>query len=155
MTIDSRFRGREAHIMHKKPHSVISEIMAWIVFTILAVILAFPLTSSRYQDISWESFLFPAGSTNFSALARPAGLAKAAPLKRELSALEPSHDLLKTVSANTKPKPKFSAASAKYDSMIERAARQHQVSPILVKAIIQTESNFNPSAVSHRLQTSV
>ncbi len=123
--------------------------MAWILFAVLAMMVALPLTSSKYQDVSWEGFLFPAGSNNISALARPAGLAKATPLKRELSALEPSHDLLKTVSANTRPQPKFNAASAKYDSMIERAARQHQVSPILVKAIIQTESNFNPSAVSH------
>ena len=136
--------------MHKKQHSTIAEIAAWIIFAALALILAFPLTSARYQDISWENFIFPANSMNVSFLNRQGGgPAKSAPLKRELSVLEPSHDLLQTVSANTRPQPKFSAAAAKYDSMIERAAKQHQVSPVLVKAIIQTESNFNPTAVSH------
>jgi soluble lytic murein transglycosylase-like protein len=32
--------------------------------------------------------------------------------------------------------------------MIENTARLHQVSPVLVKAVIQAESNFNPNAVS-------
>jgi soluble lytic murein transglycosylase-like protein len=124
--------------------------LAWVIFTVLAAILAFPLTSSRYQDISWESFIsLPASSFNVNSLSIHRGSSGAAPLKKEVSALEPSHDLLKTVSANTKPQPKFNAAAAKYDSMIERTAKQHQVSPILLKSIIQAESNFNPSAVSN------
>jgi soluble lytic murein transglycosylase-like protein len=35
-----------------------------------------------------------------------------------------------------------------FDRHIQRAARAHQVAPMLIKAIIKTESNFNPRAVS-------
>lgn len=41
-----------------------------------------------------------------------------------------------------------SKASAAFDSHIQRAARVHQIDPMLIKAIIKTESNFNPYAVS-------
>ncbi|UQZ88344.1 lytic transglycosylase [Deltaproteobacteria bacterium Smac51] len=136
--------------MHKRQHSAISEFTAWILFTFLAVFLAFPLSSSRYKDISWENFItLPSNALNFSNLTPPGNALKSAPLNDEVSSLKPSPDLLKTVSANTRPQPKFSAAAAKYDSMIERTAKQHQVSPVLVKAVIQAESNFNPSAVSN------
>lgn len=135
--------------MHKKYHSTIAEILAWLAFTILAAFLALPQTSSRYQNVSWESFiLLPASSFN-STFSPQQGALKAAPLKKEVAALEPSQDLLKTVSANTRPQPQFNAAAAKYDSMIERSAKQHNVSPVLIKAIIQAESNFNPRAVSN------
>ena len=36
----------------------------------------------------------------------------------------------------------------RYDAYIERTAKSHEVSPALVKALIQVESNFNPKAVS-------
>lgn len=35
-----------------------------------------------------------------------------------------------------------------YDPLIERAARRHGVPPALVKAVVATESNFDPRAVS-------
>ncbi|MFP7753914.1 transglycosylase SLT domain-containing protein [Thermodesulfobacteriota bacterium B35] len=35
-----------------------------------------------------------------------------------------------------------------YDRHIRRAASRHRVDPLLIKAIIQTESNFNPRAIS-------
>ncbi|CAM4263732.1 lytic transglycosylase domain-containing protein [Paenibacillus tarimensis] len=35
-----------------------------------------------------------------------------------------------------------------FDSMIERAAAKHGVNPALIKAVIHTESSFNPNAVS-------
>ncbi len=38
--------------------------------------------------------------------------------------------------------------STEYDNYIRAAARKHGVDPALVKAVIQVESNFNPSAVS-------
>ncbi len=132
-----------------KKHSTISEITVAAFCALLAVVMAIPLTSSRYKDITWESFfLFPESSAAFNVLGSLRNLGKSTPQKRELAVLEPSQDLLKTVSANTRPQPRFNAALAKYDSMIERAARQHKVSPVLLKAIIQTESNFNPTAVS-------
>jgi soluble lytic murein transglycosylase len=37
-----------------------------------------------------------------------------------------------------------------YDGLIGLAARQHQVQPALVKAVIAAESNFDPWAVSHK-----
>ena len=41
-----------------------------------------------------------------------------------------------------------SMAPYSFDHHIQRAARAHRVDPMLIKAIIKTESNFNPSAVS-------
>jgi len=41
-------------------------------------------------------------------------------------------------------------AAYAFDSHILRAARAHQVDPMLIKAIIKTESNFNSDAVSAR-----
>jgi len=37
-----------------------------------------------------------------------------------------------------------------YDGLISLTARQHKVSPALVKAVIAAESLFDPSAVSHK-----
>jgi len=44
----------------------------------------------------------------------------------------------------------FSSAAAAYEDIIETAASEHQVSPLLIKAVIQAESRFNPLAVSHK-----
>ena len=41
-----------------------------------------------------------------------------------------------------------STAPYDFDSHIRRAARAHKVDPMLIKAIIKTESDFNPYAVS-------
>ena len=41
-----------------------------------------------------------------------------------------------------------SMASVVFDPHIQRAARVHRIDPMLIKAIIKTESNFNPNAVS-------
>ena len=41
-----------------------------------------------------------------------------------------------------------SMAPYSFDRHIQRAARAHRVDPMLIKAIIKTESNFNPRAVS-------
>jgi len=35
-----------------------------------------------------------------------------------------------------------------FDSLIEDSSRRYQLDPALVKAVVQAESNFNPSAVS-------
>jgi soluble lytic murein transglycosylase-like protein len=47
----------------------------------------------------------------------------------------------------TKP---ISRRSLPFDTMIEQNAAVHGVSPHLVRAVIQQESGFNPSAVSHK-----
>lgn len=37
-----------------------------------------------------------------------------------------------------------------YDPIIERYARHYDVDPVLIRAVIQVESNFNPNCVSHK-----
>ncbi|MDR1677584.1 MAG: lytic transglycosylase domain-containing protein [Deltaproteobacteria bacterium] len=61
--------------------------------------------------------------------------------------LSPNYDLLdQVVQASTKPL--FDRKSSAYEQMIDKAARKYRISPALVKAVIQTESNFNSRAVS-------
>jgi soluble lytic murein transglycosylase-like protein len=50
----------------------------------------------------------------------------------------------------TTAKPALSARQRQYDALIEEHARAHGVSPDLVRAVIQAESNFNPRAVSSK-----
>ena len=40
--------------------------------------------------------------------------------------------------------------SSQYDALIDRYASQHGVDPVLVRAVIVVESNFDPRCVSHR-----
>jgi soluble lytic murein transglycosylase-like protein len=75
---------------------------------------------------------------------------KASPIKSEVAALHPEPDLIKRLSDKRRSKPLGNDLAADYEVMIEFTARQHQVSPLLVKAVIQAESNFDPRAVSHR-----
>ena len=58
---------------------------------------------------------------------------------------------------SSKPRPmritRYSSGSMapySFDHHIRRAARAHRVDPMLIKAIIKTESNFNPRAVSSK-----
>jgi len=39
---------------------------------------------------------------------------------------------------------------SKYDPVIERYAEKYRIDPTLVRAVIQVESDFNPSCVSHK-----
>jgi soluble lytic murein transglycosylase-like protein len=39
---------------------------------------------------------------------------------------------------------------SQYDAIIDRYAVKHGVDPVLVRAVIQVESNFNPRCVSHK-----
>lgn len=39
---------------------------------------------------------------------------------------------------------------SKYDPIIEQYARQYRVDPVLVRAVIQVESSFDPMTVSHK-----
>jgi hypothetical protein len=47
----------------------------------------------------------------------------------------------------TRPAPR---GNSRFDDLIEQYASAHGVSPALVRAVIQAESNFNPRAVSHK-----
>jgi soluble lytic murein transglycosylase-like protein len=40
--------------------------------------------------------------------------------------------------------------ASKYDTLIERQSRRYRVDPILVRAVIQVESNFDPNCVSKK-----
>ncbi len=42
------------------------------------------------------------------------------------------------------------AAVARYEGLIREVAARHSVEPALVKAVIRAESNFDPTAVSHK-----
>jgi hypothetical protein len=48
----------------------------------------------------------------------------------------------------TTTRPEAPARQRQYDYLIEQYARIHDVSPELIRAVIQAESNFNPRAVS-------
>ena len=67
------------------------------------------------------------------------------------------HDQRYQLVAFTRPGPLFVDAaparvphSGTWDGLIGMTARQHQVQPALVKAVIAAESNFDPRAVSHK-----
>lgn len=44
--------------------------------------------------------------------------------------------------------PKLRTVRTRFDALIESVASHHEVEPALVKAIVQTESSFDPNAVS-------
>ncbi|MDR2946407.1 MAG: lytic transglycosylase domain-containing protein, partial [Candidatus Adiutrix sp.] len=69
---------------------------------------------------------------------------------RRLAFLNPDPELLQKLNDRSRARPAFSRASQDYEDMIADAAREHRVSPVLVMAVIQAESSFNPGAVSHR-----
>ncbi|MDR3204125.1 MAG: lytic transglycosylase domain-containing protein [Deltaproteobacteria bacterium] len=65
-----------------------------------------------------------------------------------VSELSPNLLILGKIKKKTSKKPIFDEKSNNYDSIIEKVARQHQVSPALVKAVIQAESRFNQGLIS-------
>lgn len=135
--------------MQRRNHSPIAQAGLWLAFGLLALIMALPLTAHRFGWVAEDVlFTLPEGAQTFIMAHRDENI-KPSALWEELSSLRPSPGLLRTVSKNTQGRPGFSAAAAKYDSMIQRAAQKHSVSPLLVKAVIQAESNFNPAAVSN------
>ncbi|MDR0354504.1 MAG: lytic transglycosylase domain-containing protein [Deltaproteobacteria bacterium] len=62
--------------------------------------------------------------------------------------LKPNPYILDQIKEQTHQKPLFDKKSARYEAMIEDAARLHRISPALVKAVIQAESRFDYQAVS-------
>ncbi|MDR2935698.1 MAG: lytic transglycosylase domain-containing protein [Candidatus Adiutrix sp.] len=64
--------------------------------------------------------------------------------------LTPKPGLLDDLRSRVRSQVTFSSAADEYEGLIETTARAHQVSPLLVKAVIQAESQFNPTAISHK-----
>jgi soluble lytic murein transglycosylase-like protein len=64
--------------------------------------------------------------------------------------LTPKPGLLDDLRGRVRPQVAFSSAADEFEGLIETTARAHQVSPLLVKAVIQAESQFNPTAISHK-----
>jgi|GEM_PF-3233270 len=132
----------------------ISEIIVWLFFGLAALALALPLALRQHQVRLGDFFTRPSkpllvGRTidDYSSLPT-AGLNYE--LSLNLSRLAPSSELFGDLNVALHVRPVWNAAAPNYETMIEQAARQYQVSPILVKAVIQAESNFNPQAMSHR-----
>ena len=64
--------------------------------------------------------------------------------------LSPKPGLLDDMRNRVRPQVAFSSAAGEFEDLIETTALAHQVSPLLIKAVIQAESRFDPSAVSHK-----
>lgn len=139
--------------MPGKLYSLCIEIAVWLFFAVLAVGLALPLAMREHGLEMGDLIDLPTSSgLTFNRSAAPllALPMKASPLKGEVAALHPEPDLIKNLSDKRRAKPTWGELAADYEVMIKLTARQHQVSPLLVMAVIQAESNFDPRAVSHR-----
>jgi soluble lytic murein transglycosylase-like protein len=62
----------------------------------------------------------------------------------EVSGLAPADPLAKVWASGTRP----TGQPSDFDDLIQSAAERNGVEPNLIKAVIRTESNFNPTAVS-------
>lgn len=139
-----------------KSPSIIKEFMTWVGLSVVSVGLAVPLVVYEHRiDVDRvvtdfitppmsSASLVPVSSPNFL----PPSYADSA--SNRLAFLNPDPNLLKDLSDRRRARLAFSSGAIAYEDLIELTARQHQVSPILVKAVIQAESSFNPRAVSHR-----
>ena len=139
-----------------KSPSLMREMTTWIGLAVVSVGLAVPLVVYEHNidvDRVVTDFitppmnsenLVPLGSANHLP---PAGLTSAS---NEIAFLNPDQQLLKDFSDRRRVRVAFSKASVAYEDIIEDTARAHRVSPVLVKAVIQAESSFNPGAVSHK-----
>lgn len=140
---------------NKNP-SFIAECMAWIIRATIAAGLALPLIAFEYNiDINQtvadiitppinESTLVATNNANYQL---PTKLGSSS---GKLGFLQPDLNLLPSLSEQRRARLKFSEAMIDFEEMIEDTAREHQVSPVLVKAVIQAESGFNPGAISHK-----
>ena len=73
-----------------------------------------------------------------------------APEAKAAAVLNPKPGLLDDLRRRVRPQVTFSSAADEFADLIETAARKHQISPLLIKAVIQAESRFDPTAVSHK-----
>ncbi len=135
-------------------HSFLTEITAWFFFSLLAVGLALPLVLREHRLQVDDLLGVATGSVRMEM-----GLLPALPAENPfavsidqaatLAALGPQTGLIDEM-GRYPARLTWNASAATYEAMIENTARLHQVSPLLVKAVIQTESNFNPRALSQR-----
>lgn len=141
--------------MSLKIHSFITEIATWFFFALLALGLALPLALKEHH-LDVEDLLAPplvTGELTYGDLFSPdlaLPMMATALTPQEVAALHPEPTLLRDLALKRRPRLTFNESLAEYDAMIEQAARQHQVSAVLVKAVIQAESGFDSAVVSHR-----
>ncbi|MDR1920289.1 MAG: lytic transglycosylase domain-containing protein [Candidatus Adiutrix sp.] len=132
---------------------MVQELAVWLLCALAAFLPALYLAMLEHQRELEDFITLPHMTPEPPAVglglnAPEARLLTEDPLNEGLLSLNPEPAFLKELSDNTDPAPIFNAALARYEEMIENTARLHQVSPVLVKAVIQAESNFNPNAVS-------
>ncbi len=140
--------------MSLKIQSFLTEIATWFFFALLALGLALPLALAEHQ-LDVEDLLAPplSGEVTYGDLFSPdlaLPLTATALTPQEAAALHPEPTLLRDLALKRRPRLAFNESLAEYDLLIEQAARQHQVSPVLVKAVIQAESGFDSAAISRR-----
>ena len=137
--------------MPKKKNSILSEVLVWAGLTLISAVLALPLVMAEHQ-LKINDFIEAPARVSVSP--RPAPQldlpAEISALAGDFDSLRPNPGLLADLSGKCQARVAFNASLVDYESMIEKIAGQHEVSPLLVKAVIQAESNFNPSAVSHK-----
>ena len=143
--------------MSKK--TFLPEPLVWLVGLVLAGALALPLALVE-NGLSLGSLWLPFRSGALTARLlqaehtspQPPTLKSEFPLSAvaEAVALTPKPGLLDDLRQRVRPQLTFSSYADKYEDLIKTTAREHQVSPLLIKAVIQAESKFDPSAVSHK-----
>ena len=148
-----------------KKNSFIPEPLVWLAGLTLAGALALPLAlaeNSRTLTSLWLPPKTAAPTARFPEKKidpRADGQVFAWPIVREDSPameaeeaaiLTPKLGLLDDLRGRVRPQVAFSSAADEFEDLIKTTARAHQVSPLLVKAVIQAESKFDPSAVSHK-----
>jgi soluble lytic murein transglycosylase-like protein len=149
-----------------KTKAFLPEPLAWLAGLTLAGALALPLAlaeNSRTLASLWlppkltapaarppvpeKKTTWTAGPLKISAVAQEG---PPTPEAEEAAILTPNPGLLDDLRSRVRPQVVFSSAADEFEDLIETTARAHQVSPLLVKAVIQAESRFDPSAVSHK-----
>ena len=149
-----------------KKSTFLPEPLAWLAGLTLAGALALPLAlaeNSRNLASLWlppqaispafrvpdkETGLWAAGPLKVSP--KPPAVGPGPPEAEEAAILTPKPGLLDDLRGRVRPQVAFSSAADEFEDLIEATARAHQVSPLLVKAVIQAESRFDPTAVSHK-----